>query len=147
MAETTSEGTFTARWALQGGRPETAGRSWTAGARPVRVSTRDTEETITGKMRQAIETALDGRARWFASIGAAAEAGRLRDITARSRGPGPRKSRYPGELLDKAAAEYKRALAVGEYPVKAVERLLAPRGYEPRRVRRILTRCRETGRI
>jgi hypothetical protein len=71
-------------------------------------------------------TALDGRDRWLADAGARDEAGQLREIVTRSRGPIPRRSRYPDELLEKVAAEHKRARAAGEYPVQAVERLLAP---------------------
>jgi hypothetical protein len=147
MAASDGEHALEVTWALLHGRPETVSRRWTTTGHPVRRAQHDREDQIIRGMRQAIETALDGRAEWLASLGVTAEAGQLRETVTRSCGPVPRRSRYPDEFLDQAAAEYKRARAAGEHPVKAVERLLAPRGYEPRRVRRTLTRCRETGRI
>jgi hypothetical protein len=147
MAASDGEHALEVRWALHNGRPDTISRRWTTSGHPVRRAQHDREDQIIGDMRQAIETALGGRAQWLASLGVRDEASQLREIAARSRGPVPRKSRYPDELLDLAAAEYNRARAAGEYPVKAVERLLARRGYQARTARRILTRCRETGRI
>jgi hypothetical protein len=147
MAASDSEHALEVTWALHNGRPDTISRRWTTTGHPVRRTQHDREDQIIRDMRNAIENALGGRAQWLASLGAREEASQLREIAARSRGPVPRKNRYPGELLDEAAAEHKRARAAGEYPVKAVERLLARRGYEPRRVRRILARCRQTRRI
>jgi hypothetical protein len=147
MAASDGEHALEVTWALHNGRPDTISRRWTTSGHPVRRAQHDREDQIIRDMRQAIETALGGRAQWLATIGGREEASQLRETVTRSRGPVPRKPRYPAELLNEAAAEYKRAQAAGEYPVKAVERLLAPRGYESRGVRRILDRCRETGRI
>jgi hypothetical protein len=147
MAASDGKHALEVTWALHNGRPDTISRRWTTTGHPVRRAQHDREDAIIRNMQQAIETALGGRAQWLAAIGAREEASQLREIVARSRGPVPRKARYPDELLDEAAAEYKRARADGEYPVQATERLLARRGYQARRARRILTRCRETGRI
>jgi len=147
MAARDGEHALEITWALHNGRPETISRRWATTGHPVRRAQHDREDQIVRDMRAAIETALDGRAQWLADAGARDEAGQLREIVTRSRGPVPRKGRYPAELLARAAAEHKRAQAGGEYPVKAVERLLAPMGYEPPRIRRILTCCRQTGRL
>src|SRR5690348_8391462 len=137
MAASDGEHALEVRWALHNGRPDTISRRWTTSGHPVRRAQHDREDQIVRDMRAAIEAALEQRAGWMARF-APTEAGQLRAITARSRGPVPRKEGYSAELLDEAAAEYNRAFAAGEYPVKAVERLLAPRGYESRRARRIL---------
>ena len=97
-------------------------------------------------MRADIERALKRRASWMAGF-APAEAERLREITARSRGPVPRREGYSADLLGEVADEYKRAQAAGEHPVQAVNLALNHRGYDSQRIRRILARCRKTGRL